>query len=69
MFYDSQYLKYLRYAQNEYTPTFRYSEHLQAIDPSFVTITKQLDNKIGETFCEGLKCMCKVFEIYGQKYF
>ena len=29
--------------------------HLQAIDPSFVTITKPLSNKIGETFCKGLK--------------
>ena len=33
---------------------FPYSEHLQA-NVKFVTITKQLNNKIGETFCEGLK--------------
>ena len=30
-------------------------KHLQAIDPSFATITKPLSNKIVETFCEGLK--------------
>ena len=29
--------------------------YLQAIDPLFVTITKPLSNKRGETFCEGLK--------------
>ena len=35
--------------------TFHFLKHLQAIDPSFVTITKPLSNKIGETFCEELK--------------
>ena len=30
---------------------FRYLKHLQATDPSFVTITKPLSNKRGETFC------------------
>ena len=40
-------------------------KHLHAIDPSFVTITKPLSNKIGGTFCEGLKYMCKFFEKNG----
>ena len=30
---------------------------VQAIDPSFLTITKPLTNKRGKTFCEGLKCV------------
>ena len=34
---------------------FPYLKDLQAIDPSFVTITKPLRNKSGETFCDGLK--------------
>ena len=64
IFYDSQYLTYFRtYFRcvrnirncSEYPPTFPYLKNLRAIDPSFVTITKQLNNKIGETFCEGLK--------------
>ena len=33
----------------------------------FVTITTPLSTKIGETFCEGLKWMCKLFEKNGQK--
>ena len=37
--------------------------------PSFVTITKPLNNKKGERFCEGLKWMCKLFKINGQKVF
>ena len=37
------------------------------IDLSFVRITKPLSNKIEETFCEGLKWMCKLFEKNGQK--
>ena len=36
-------------------PPFPYLKHLQAIDPSFVTITKPVNNERGETFCEGLK--------------
>ena len=46
---------------------FPYSKHLQTIGPSFLTIIKLLRNKIAETFCEGLKCMCKPFELDGQK--
>ena len=30
-------------------------KHLQRNDPSFVTITKPLNNKIGDAFGEGLK--------------
>ena len=30
-------------------------KHLQAIDPSVVAITKQLNNEIEETFCEELE--------------
>ena len=41
---------------------------MQATYLSFVTITKSLGN-IGETFYEGLKRMCKFFEIGGQKSF
>ena len=44
-------------------------EHLLPIDPSFVTITKPLNDKIEETFWEGLNWMWKLFEIEGQKYF
>ena len=45
---------------------FYFLKYLQAIDPSFVTITKPLSNKIGETLYEGLKWMCTVFEKIGQ---
>ena len=34
---------------------FPFLKHLQAIDPSFATITKPLSNKIGGAFCDGLK--------------
>ena len=37
------------------TPPFPYLKHLQAVDPSFITITKLSSNEIKETFCEGLK--------------
>ena len=40
---------------------------MQAMNPSFVTIAKPLSNKIGETFCEGLKWMCKLSEKNRQK--
>ena len=30
-------------------------KHLQAIDPSFVTITKLSNNETKETICEGIK--------------
>ena len=46
--------------------TFPFLKHLQAVDPSFATIIKPLSNKIGETSCEGLKWMCKLFEKNGQ---
>ena len=51
------------------TPPFPYFKDLQAIDPSFVTIIKPLTNKIGETFCERLKWMCKLFEIDCHRHF
>ena len=35
--------------------TFPYLKHLQAIDPSFLTITKLSSSEIRETFCEGVK--------------
>ena len=59
-FYGERYLKYFKYERNtqyksEYPLTFPFLKYLQAIDPSFVTITKPLSNKICETFCEGLK--------------
>ena len=41
--------------------------HLQTIGSSFVTITKPLNNKNGESFCEGLKWMCKLFKKNGLK--
>ena len=46
----------MKYARLErIPPASRYLKHLQAIYPSFVTITEPLSNKWGETFCEGLK--------------
>ena len=30
-----------------------------------VTIAKQLNSKIGETYCEGFKWMCKISETNG----
>ena len=35
--------------KSDYPSSFPYLKHLQAIDPSFVTITKPLANKTGET--------------------
>ena len=46
---------------------FPYFRQLQAVDPLFVTITKPISFKIGQTFCEGLKWMYKLFEIDWQK--
>ena len=65
--------KYLKYEQkmkdqSEYFSTFPYLKHLQALVPSFITIIKPLSNKIAEIFCEGLKRMCKIFEIDGKKH-
>ena len=34
---------------------YLFLKHLQTIGSSFVTITKPLNNKNGESFCEGLK--------------
>ena len=48
-------------------PYISFLKHLQAIDSSCVTITKPWSNKIGETFCEGLKWTCKLSEKNGQK--
>ena len=53
----------------EIRPPFLYLKDLQAIDPSFVTIIKLSSNEIRETFCEGLKWMYKLFEIYAWQDF
>ena len=54
---------------SEYPTPFPYLKYLQAIKPSFVIIMKPLSNKREETFREGLKLMCKFFEINEQKVF
>ena len=60
----------MKYARlKRISPPFSYMKHLQAIDPSFVTIIKPSTNTIGETFCEVLKRLCKLFEINAQKGF
>ena len=51
------------------SPFFPYLKHLQAIDPSFVAITKSLRKTIEDTFCKGLKWLCKFFEIVDKKIF
>ena len=66
--------KYLKYESNmrclsKYPPMFPYLKYFQGIDPLLLTITKSLSNKIGEIFCKGLKWICKLFEIGGEKYF
>ena len=55
--------------QSEQPSEFPDLKRCQAIDPSFVTITKPLSNNIGEARYEGLKSICKLFEINGQKDF
>ena len=47
---------------SEYPPSFPYLK-------PFVTISKLLSSKSGEIFCGGLKWMCKLFKINGQKDF
>ena len=42
------------------TPFHFFLKHLQGIDPSFVTISKPLSNKIGETFCERVNVLKKM---------
>ena len=37
--------------QSKYPPPFPYLKCLQGINPSFVTITKPLSNKRGDSFC------------------
>ena len=49
--------------QREYFPMFLFLKRLQAIDSSFVTIPKPLNNKIADTFGEGLTWKSKLFEI------
>ena len=51
------------------TPSFLYLRHFQAIDTSFLTITKLSSNGIRETFCEELKWMCELFETNVQQDF
>ena len=51
------------------TPSFSYLKRLQAINILFVTITKLSSNETRETFSEGLKSMCKLFEIDLQRDF
>ena len=40
---------------SEYTRTFPYLKHLQAIGPSFVIMTRTLSNKVAKIFCKELK--------------
>ena len=55
--------------QGEYPPKCPYLKQSQAIEPSFLTITKSLSNKILETCCELLKYMYKLLDIDGRKDF
>ena len=59
-------LKILLHLVNTSAP---HSKHLQATNLSFVAINKPLSNKTGEVFFEGLKRLCKLLEIDGQKEF
>lgn len=53
-----------KHARLDHIPTtFPCSKCWQVIDPSHETTTKKLNNKIGETLCEGLKWMSKLSEI------
>ena len=59
-FCGKQYLKNFKCERNaqywsECPLTIHFLKHLQAVDLSFVTITKPLSNKIGEPFFKGLK--------------
>ena len=40
---------------SKFPSKFPYLKHLQTTEPSFVASTVPLSNKLGETFCEGLK--------------
>ena len=52
------------------TPSpFPYLKHLQAIDPSFVTMTKLSSNELKKTIEKELKWICKLFEINEQQDF
>ena len=58
VFYESQYLKHFRNVRNiqdqgEYTSRFPYVKHLQAIDSSFVTLTRPVNKRLKKK--EGLK--------------
>ena len=52
-------------------PPFPYLKHLQKINPSFVTklkLSKYKNNETRETFCEGLRWMCKFFSISSKHF-
>ena len=66
IFYGKQYLWTIYTILERISSYIFFLKYLQAIDPSFVTITKTLSNKIGETLYEGLKWMCTLFEKNGQ---
>ena len=60
IFHDQQYFKYCKLERNvqdqsKYPPMLPYLEHLQATNPSYVTMTTPLSSKIGENFYEGMK--------------
>ena len=58
------------YARLERIPSLLpYPKHFLAIDPLFETTIKLLSNEIRETICEGLKWMCKLFEINAEQDF
>ena len=60
----------LKHAQLERISLYISSlETLASNQPFIITITKLLSNKSGETFCEALEWMRKLFEIDGQKDF
>lgn len=52
-FCASRYRNYLKCESN--VPILPCLKHLQIIDPSFLTITKSLSNRIGEIFNKRLK--------------
>ena len=47
-------------------PPFPYLKYLIETDLSFVSTTILSSNEIREIFCEGLKWICKLFEINAQ---
>ena len=72
--YIKYYMKYFKSKRNirdwsKYPLTFPYLKDLQAMEPSFLAITKLISNKIRERFRKGLKQICKLCETDWQKRF